>query len=133
MVLHDFECPVCKVHFERVLKMKDVDNPQRCPECSSISNKVFVLGHGGIQRKDSTWVRGVAEVLSDSDRPLNISTVEGLRAYYAQNPKVVPKESHPAFPSSLGDGVSRPDAAYIADQRRKRGEEVLRKHRAISI
>jgi len=140
MPLYDYQCIKCGYNFEAVLSVAECDDVQRCLVCSNNSTKIFTQGHGGIWRKSDSlpWVRDVAKVLTeapDSDRPNpNINTVDDLRNYYQTHPKVVPAESHPAFPSSLGDAKdSRPDPKEVKRKRKKQGNELLRKMRGITI
>lgn len=137
MPLYDFECGNCGTEFEVCLAVSDCDKSQYCPECDRISRKVIRSGHGGIFRKSdaSPWVRDAAKVLTDSDRPNpNLQSVDDLKRYLAENPKVRPKESHPAFPSSYGDCFdNRPDPAARAQERSRKGLKKLREMRAISI
>lgn len=128
MPIYDFECPDCQQQFEQFLTI--AESARRgdkfpCPVCGHDAKKIIVLGHGGVLRQDSTWVRGVASMLSDDERrPLPINTVAELRDYYAKNPNIRPRESHPAFASSLGD-VQRP----MGEQERKDSAKKLARQR----
>ncbi len=134
MPIYDFECPECKQSFEHFLPMAECDNAQRCPVCGHEARKVIVLGHGGVLRQDSAWVRDVASILSDDERrPLRIETVAELRDYYAKNPNIRPRESHPGLPSSLGD-VRKPETSEDRHTRlKKRALERVNDMRSISI
>jgi putative FmdB family regulatory protein len=125
--LYDYSCENCNEDFEKVLSVAECDDPQRCPECGGPAKKIFCVGHGGVQREDPAWVKGVGQAL---EAP--ITTIKELRQFYRDNPNIRPKESHPALASSIGD-VSKPDMAQMRKDRRKKAYEHLRKNRAITI
>ena len=138
MPLYDYECTKCHEQFERILPVSECDDIQFCPECGVISDKIVSLGHGGIWRKGDSlpWVRDVAKVLTDNDRPNpNINTVDDLRNYYDTHPNVRPKESHPALPSSYGDSADKGkvDHELKRVQRSRKANEYLRNLRSIEV
>jgi putative FmdB family regulatory protein len=135
MPLYSYECD-CGRQFEAVLPVKKCDYPQHCPDCGLYAKKVIKIGHGGIFRTGDSvpWVRDVAKVLGDGEKPNpNINTVQDLRRYYKEHPNCLPKESHPAFPSSYGDALSKPDIKAQKERRSKIGHEKLRELRTITV
>jgi putative FmdB family regulatory protein len=137
MPIYDFECPECKRDFEHFLTIAECEacgNVRPCPVCGHEARKVITLGHGGVLRQDSAWVRGVASVLSDDERkPLRIETMSELRDYYAAHPNIRPRESHPGLPSSLGD-VPKPETSAERRARlKKRALERVKDMRSVSI
>lgn len=135
-MLYDYECQ-CGVHFEKMLPVAMCDQKQKCPECGRHAAKIIIGGHGGILRTgdDMPWVKSAALTLGDGEKPNpDINTIQDLRKYYADNPNVVPVESHPALPSSLGDRInSKPDPAASKRERSRRAHKKLREMRSISI
>lgn len=130
----------CKKHgeFEAVLRVSECDNPVNCPICNKKAKKIISLGHGGIWRKSDSvpWVRSVAKVLTDNERPNpNINTVDDLKQYYKEHPNIRPKESHPAFPSSYGDAMDagKIDKKQKMVERSRKASEYLRNLRRIEI
>ena len=131
-MLYDYECEVCGIQFERILPVKKCNYPQYChnPSCQNIKpcKKIILLGHGGFRRPDSTWIRGIGEIM---ETPLN--NVEDLRRFYADHPNVKPHESHPALPSCVGD-VKRPmTETEFKTSRKKKARETLSKMRRIEL
>jgi len=132
MPLYDYVCKECGQHFDTVLPLSDCDLEQLCPVCAGPSKKIVVLGHGGIHRKDSEWVRTVAAGFNRDEITGPIQTVEDLRRFYADNPHIRPKESHPALPSSLDPG-SPPNPDVAETQMKRAGIEKLTDMRRVSI
>jgi len=140
MPLYDYACYGCDNEFDEVRYVKDADKTSQCPKCGSMAGRIITLGHGGIQRTGDAlpWVKDVASVLTDGDEPnKNIETIQDLRRYYQSHPNVVPAESHPSLPSSLGDSIyQKPTPASLnADKakRARKGREKLRDMRSLSI
>ena len=131
MPLYTYEC---KEHgeFDRVMFMSELVPELPCPECGNPSRRVIVLGHGGVQRKDPEWLRGVSEMFEmDGHRPLE--TIEDYRNFLKENPNIKPKESHPSLPSSVGD-IHRPlDKQTRIRRRNKKAMELIRKDEAITV
>jgi len=135
MPLYSYECE-CGNDFEVVKKVSECDSKEKCPECGYTAKKVILNGHGGIWRMSDSlpWVRDAAKVLTEDDRPNpNINTVQDLRRYYKTHPNCRPKESHPAFPSSYGDALDRPDEKAIKAKRSRQAHEKLREMRSIKV
>ena len=139
MPLYDFECK-CGARFESVLAISDCEQDMPCPECGKPAKKIVALGHGGILRTGDSlpWIRDTAKVLTDDDNPNpNINTVQDLRQYYRDHPNIVPYDSHPALPSSLGDELdkrkTKADVAAFKKERSRRGHEKLRELRSITL
>ena len=128
MPLYTYGCPECGFEFDEVHPISESNAPQWCPECGFLAIRVIALGHGGYQRQESVWVKDVAKSLEDP----SIKTLSDLKRFYMQNPNVKPKESHPAFPSSIGD-VQKPDKAKARADRNKQALEYIRKRRAITV
>ncbi len=124
----------CETHgeFDRIMFISELRESLPCPECKKLSKKVIVKGHCGVHRKDSLWVKDVSKIFEiDGHRPME--TIEDLRRFHAENPKLKPKESHPAFSSSLGDISVLPDKASIKGKVRKEANEWLRKDEALTV
>lgn len=134
MPLYDYKCPniTCgdirgKHQFERFLSVADCDKPQKCPRCGLKATKIIVLGHGGIQREDPSWIKGVGQSL---ETPME--TIGDLRKYYNEHPNIRPVESHPALPSSLACETPT-DPGVIAKERTKAGIKKVADMRRVSI
>ena len=139
-MLYDYECSHCKIYFEKILPVSECDSPQICPKCDAAATKIIIQGHGGIWRKSDgqPWVRDAAKMLNDNpDDPRpnpNIQTTDDYVNYLKANPHIVPKESHPCLPSSMGDCFdSQPDPAEVAKKRTEAGNKLLRSKRSITI
>lgn len=133
MPVYDYSCSKCEHRFERILYMSESDKKLHCPKCGAAADRVFINGHGGIRRPDSAWVKDAAMVLTDTDQPNpNLNTVEDLRGYLSAHPEIVPAESHPAFPSSIGD-VNKIDVKEQKRQRAKDARKLIRRRRRVEI
>lgn len=131
MPLYNYECKRCQCRFEMVLPVAKCDDPQPCIGCGAVADKTIEIGHGGILRKGDSipWVRSVGKILGPG-----INTVEDLRNFYKTHPNIVPKESHPALPSKLGDAMyKKPDQVELKKQRSKKAHEKLRQLRRITL
>ena len=118
--------------FDCILPVSEMVDYLPCPVCKADSKKIIVLGHGGIRRNDSEWVKGVSKIFEiDGHKPME--TIDDLKGFYHENPNIRPWESHPAFPSSLGDCPRKPDEAERKRKRRKKGIEYLRKNEALTV
>lgn len=137
MPLFDYVCEDCGHEFEMVLPVSEYDAQQYCEQCGGTAKKIITKGHGGIFRANDSipWVRSVSDVLTDRNgNPANIETIQDLRQYYRDNPNIIPQESHPLLPSSLGDAYdNRPDLERQKKERTKKGNELLRKMRSINV
>jgi putative FmdB family regulatory protein len=134
-MLYDYECK-CGNEFEKIVPVSEYSEPQVCPKCGREAEKVMKLGHGGILRTGDSvpWIRSLNNILTDGDKPNSLETIQDLRNYYATHPNVVPAESHPAIPSSLGDAIgSKQDPMADKQKRSKQGHELIRKMRRIEV
>lgn len=134
MPLYDYECE-CGNTFDAILTVANCDQPQRC-KCGKVARKIIALGHGGIWRTGDSlpWIRDVAKVLgNDGEPPPQLETIEDLRNYHRANPNVVPMESHPALPSSIGDVDRPPDKAQLKAERSRKAHDVIRNMRRVEV
>lgn len=56
MPLYDYKCSICNNIFEKIVKLKDWELMQACPECNSQANRAIVHGHGGMQDDTPKWL-----------------------------------------------------------------------------
>jgi putative FmdB family regulatory protein len=136
MPLYTYECN-CGKEFDRVLPISDCDKPQGCPNCDGRGHRIITLGHGGIFRTGDSipWVRSMSEILTDGDGPNpNMETIQDMRQFYRDHPNIIPADSHPSLPSSMGDELyKKPDLKAEKAARSKKAKEKLRELRAISV
>lgn len=124
----------CETHgtFDVLAPISQMETTAPCPSCGRKSRKIIVLGHGGVQRNDSEWVRGVSRIFEiDGHRPME--TVQDLRQFYRDNPTIKPYESHPAIPSLVGDVKRLPTEKERFAQMSKAAKEFIRKDNAITL
>ena len=127
MPLYTYECPN-HGDFDIALSLNEMAEEVSCPDCSIISKKVIVSGHGGFFSTDSNWPKEVGKTL---EAP--IETVQDLKKFYAKHPNIKPKESHPSIPSTVGD-IKRPLCEAEAKRtRHDRAMQALQKHNRIEI
>ena len=107
-------------------------NSERCPVCRSASPKIITIGHGGIQRNDAEWVRSVSRFFEMDGYP-KMETVQDVRKFYAEHPNVKPAESHPAFPSSVGDIERLKPFEERMSARKKKAVDLVRKDEALTV
>ena len=132
-MLYTYECPN-HGDFDRIFSISEMESDTPCPLCGNKSKKVIVLGHGGLHRRDKgmTWVKDVSKMFEiDGHRPME--TIGDLRRFYKENPTIKPAESHPAFPSSIGDCSRPPDEATAKKNRSKQAHALIRKGRALTV
>ena len=129
-MIYTYECPK-HGEFDIIASLREMQQTYDCPRCKHVSPKVIVLGSGGIQREDPTWIRGLNPIINDEGgKPLR--TIKDLRHFYATHPDIVPQESHPAIPSNIGD-IHRIDKKNINKKRLKKAENFLREYRKLEI
>ena len=140
MPLYDYACYGCSYEFELVKPVSESNTTDKCPECGGMAGRIITLGHGGIQRTGDAlpWVKDAAKILTDGDSPNpNIETIQDLRRYYKDHPNVIPAESHPALPSSLGDAIDKKqtlsDLKTLKEKRVRKGQEKLRELRSVTV
>lgn len=129
-MIYDYECEHCGAEFEFIAPAKECDIPRYCPYCDNFRpcRKIIKVGHGGVRRSDSEWVRDAGMSL---EQPFN--TVDDLRVFLERNPNIVPKESHPALPSSIGDVPSPPTEKEFMRERKRLAAKKLFEIRRIEI
>ena len=131
MPLYTYACPN-HGDFDSVFPISDMPQEISCPLCGSQSKRIIVLGHGGIFRNDALWVRDASKVFEfDGNKPME--TVSDLKAFFQKHPNIKPKESHPAFASSIGDCPRPRDEATRKKAIRKKAIEYLRKSEALTV
>lgn len=130
-MLYTYEC---RTHgtFDEVLSVHEFKRHMPCPECGKRSRNVITIGHGGIWRNDSSWVRDASKVFEfDGNRPME--TVSDLKSFLQSHPNIKPKESHPALPSSIGDCHRPPDEATRRKAIKRKAMEYLRSREALTV
>lgn len=131
MPLYEYECAE-HGRFNAVSSIAQFKRKMPCPTCGRKSRNVITIGHGGIFRNNAEWVRGVSKVFEmDGHKPFE--TVQDYHQFLKDNPKIKPKESHPALPSSIGDCPRVPDKATRWRTMKKQAMEYLRKSEAITF
>jgi putative FmdB family regulatory protein len=130
MPLYDFECEKCGFRFDAILPEP---RGAKCPACSGHGH--YIPAFGGFRRTDfAPWVRDAAKVLDDGDsKAMRSIETPGELAAYCRAKSIVPRDHHPAFPSSMGDCFSRPDPAAERERFRRRAGRKLREVRSINI
>ena len=124
----------CSNHgtFDEIMTISEFKRNMPCPSCGKEARNIIVLGHGGVWRNDSEWVRGVSKVFEvDGHKPFE--TVQDYHQFLKDNPSIKPKESHPALPSSIGDCPRKPDKATRWRTMKKQAMEYLRKSEALTV
>ena len=133
MALHDYECPKCGSHFEKIFFKDNLPESVPCETCDGTAKHIITLGHGGIFRSDTEWVKKEVSPFFEIDGHRPMETIDDLRRFYKENPTIRPYESHPAFPSSLGDVPRPPDEATKKKERHKKAMEYLKKDQALTV
>uniref|UniRef100_A0A6H1ZMX7 Putative regulatory protein FmdB zinc ribbon domain-containing protein n=1 Tax=viral metagenome TaxID=1070528 RepID=A0A6H1ZMX7_9ZZZZ len=131
MPLYSYSCPN-HGEFDRVFSISEMPDSVPCPSCKKQARKIIALGHGGIRRNDSLWVRDVSKVFEhDGVKPME--TVGDLKNFLQKNPHIRPQESHPALPSSMGDYEKPKPEAVRMEERRKKAIDWYRKDNSLIL
>ena len=132
MPLYTYSCPK-HGDFDNIYSVAKMPETAPCPACGRVSKKIISLGHGGIRRNDSKWIRDEVSPMFEMDGEPPMKTVEDYRNFLQRNPKIKPKESHPALPSSIGDCPRLPDEATRFKKMKKKAEEYVRKDNTLIV
>jgi len=131
MPLYSYSCPT-HGEFDKVFSISEMPDSVPCPSCKKQARKIITLGHGGIMRPDSLWIRDASKVFEhDGAKPFN--TIKGLRNFLKKHPNIKPKESHPALPSSIGDCETPKPEAIRMEERRKKAIDWYRKDTSLTL
>lgn len=92
MPLYDYGCDGCCHEFEITLPMKKAGTIQRCPKCGGSAQRIFIIGHGGIQcdsEGDVKWLKSACRnLLPDGHKPLE---TRGEYKRYLKEKGIVPR------------------------------------------
>jgi len=132
MPLYTYTCPN-HGEFDRIYTVSEMPESVPCPTCNSTSKKIITLGHGGIWRKDTAWIRDEVSPMFEMDGERPMETVEDYRDFLQRNPTIKPKESHPALPSSAGDCPRPKDEATRLKDMSKQAMEYVRKDNTLIV
>jgi len=130
MPLYTFECPDCG-EFDKFYRIKDMPERTECPECGTNSKKVIVKGHGGYQRPDAEWIRGVSNMFED-DGFAPVQTRDELVKFYDNNKNIRPKEPFAGCPSRFASEGPQ-DEKTFKNNRFKKATASLAKMRRIEV
>jgi len=87
MPLYDFKCQKCENQFELFMSISHPRTAVACPECGAWAKRVIVLGHGGFQSENPTWlndqVRGCIQ--DDDDVAAGLEKPVETRTEYKQH------------------------------------------------
>lgn len=66
MPAYDFKCNKCDTTDERVIPLKDFDEPQFCGECKSVLERQFPMV-GATHGDEAPWLNSTTEFLKDGE------------------------------------------------------------------
>ena len=69
MSLYTYSCEHCNKVMDKVFPIKDCPRTVECISCRRPAKKILVVGHGGFQSTEPSWLSSACDVLQPDNEP----------------------------------------------------------------